>query len=148
MTFGAGDEIQVFNIEALNAVGMFDERFCGIGYQEADYFLRARLLHPQKVSINDAGHHGRSLNPIADVFSDILERNLCGAQRNDMHHIASKEHHVISEKMFHEKWNNEVSSASWSHDIESKVSKIPKQYMYYPYFERHLRGLQEKYIIV
>ena len=39
--------------EAVRKIGLWDERFCNIGYHEADYMLRARIHNPDKSTIND-----------------------------------------------------------------------------------------------
>ena len=56
MTFGQGDALQVMTPESIRTIGLYDERFCNIGYQEGDYFQRARILNNEKSSINDFTH--------------------------------------------------------------------------------------------
>jgi hypothetical protein len=41
---------------AVKQVGLFDERFCNIGLQEADYFLRCLLYNKDRSSLNDIEH--------------------------------------------------------------------------------------------
>ena len=40
---GPGDQAVFMSIKAFKLLGWWDERFCGIGYHEFDYFLRAYL---------------------------------------------------------------------------------------------------------
>ena len=48
-----GDQMMAFRIEAVRQIGFFDERFFTLHFQELDYFYRAILCHPARVSIND-----------------------------------------------------------------------------------------------
>jgi len=41
---GAGDQIMTFNVNAVRRIGIFDERFCAVGYQEMEYCERAIRL--------------------------------------------------------------------------------------------------------
>lgn len=63
ITMGGGDAFCSYRPEAIRKIGMWDERFCNIGFQEADYFLRAFIYNREDSSINDA-MHGRLLNPV------------------------------------------------------------------------------------
>lgn len=145
VTIGRGDEVQVMTLNGLKRIGMFDERFCNIGYQEADYFLKARLLHAHKVSIND-GLHGRLWNPIPGIFETVLQPVEIGCSRKDACHVDSLKHHDISLRMFAHKWGA-LQPECWRQDLLSRVASVPKQYMYYPYFERHLPDLDQKYLV-
>ena len=49
ITCGIGDQFQVFTTDSVKNIGLYDERFCNIGYQEGDYFLRA-LLYYDKIA--------------------------------------------------------------------------------------------------
>ncbi len=53
--------------EAVKTIGIWDERFCNIGYHEADYFLRALIYNKEKSTINDY-MGGRVLNPTKVLF--------------------------------------------------------------------------------
>lgn len=145
IALGRGDEVQVMNTKAIKKIGMYDERFCNIGFQEADYFLRARILHKDKVSIND-GFHGREWNPIDDVFGKILHWVPTGDMRKDEPHILSRQHHETSERVFHHKWGHSHSQ-DWDNTNISQITEVPPQYMFYPYFERQLPDLEKKYVI-
>ena len=56
ITMGTGDAFCSYLPEAVRKIGLWDERFCNIGYQEADYFLRALIYNSEKSSINDLCH--------------------------------------------------------------------------------------------
>jgi hypothetical protein len=74
-TTGQGDQFQAFKAEGVRNIGLYDERFCNIQFQEADYFLRAYLYNKEKSSIND--HiHGRLHNERFQI--DVAMHNLVG----------------------------------------------------------------------
>ena len=50
---GRGDQFQVWTPEAVKHIGLYDERFCNITFQEYDYFTRAILCYIEHSSIND-----------------------------------------------------------------------------------------------
>jgi hypothetical protein len=76
-----GDQMMAFRIEAVRKIGLFDERFYTLHFQETDYFYRAILLHPKGVSINDDhSSRGGKWNPfehalIQPTFTGIFEDN-------------------------------------------------------------------------
>ncbi|NQU95138.1 MAG: glycosyltransferase family 2 protein [Candidatus Omnitrophica bacterium] len=135
ISFGAGDAFHSYKPSAIDRVGLWDERFCGIGYQEADYFLRQFLHNKEYSSIND-GHHGRLHNP--EVNIPIREDQLPGATRKDKSHMESMQFHWISKELFLKKWN--LNPESWDKKAIEQMPKKPliKDYIIYPYFELKL----------
>ena len=115
LSFGAGDGLCSYTVDAVKNVGLWDERFCNIGYQEADYFLRQYLYNVGKASINDH-EHIRLINPVIDpAFDSHIDYKMkslgvvddsyeCGFVRKDENHLASMEHHDISLDFFRKKW--------------------------------------------
>ncbi len=133
-----------YTVDAVKKIGLWDERFINIGIHEGDYFLRALIYNKEKSSIND--HHGNRLLNLtqAELFfhPDANERK--------MHHIhASYNYHYLSLKVFEEKWG--IDCENWkikgTDDNPPKVSLI-KNYMFYPYFERHVEGLADKNYLI
>jgi len=142
ITYGAGDQVQVFTVDAIKNIGLYDERFCNIGYQEADYFLRARIFFDQFSSINDHAHQ-RIHNTIDEK---IIEDTECGYFRNDVSHFESLNYHKYSENFWHLKWD--VDYICWLQyaDLYNARPKV-KNYFLYPYFEKDILNLNEKYYI-
>lgn len=154
MTFGVGDEVQVITLTSLNKIGMFDERFCNIGYHAEDYFMRAVLLNHEKTSINDHGHN-RLHNPIFNnvVFEPPhLPHNAVKNNLQIEYHEDSRIYHQISFSVLISKWGDDVGSQSVFDEAvlsmkNNRCTRIaPKQYMYYPYFESHLTNVSHKYV--
>lgn len=115
ITAGNGDAFHSYTPEAIKKVGLWDERFCNIGYQEADYFLRHLLHNTDGCSINDY-FHSRVHNPYNDLRFrwnlilpesrkiEILKKSQSGYERKDESHIASQKLHHISYLHFRRKW--------------------------------------------
>lgn len=147
MTFGGGDVCQVMTPSSIDAIGMYDERFCNIGFHEYDYFLRAVLLNRNKSSINDH-FHNRVHNPIENnVTVAVHLKNEAQTYYSDL----SLKYHQISLLVFHHKWNDKYTKENledfFYKMINSDKPSIPKQYIMYPYFEWFLSDLGHKYSI-
>ena len=145
---GSGDEMMSFTPNAVKQVGLFDERFCNIGLQEADYFLRCLLYNKDKSSINDI-EHDRIINKLKDD-DIVLEKVLCGHYREEDYTMASAKYHRNSHVMFNFKWKGLPLDRNWS--------KIPSEYdisivrpnlsnIMYPYFEKDITTLVEQNFI-
>jgi hypothetical protein len=157
ITFGTGDELQIMTPQSVKTIGLYDERFCNIGFQEADYFLRAVLLCKRRCSIND-NHHKRIHNPLPN---NVIENVQCGHMRNDEEHLKSAFYHDISKQVFVYKWTGFLpfpvgDTSDWTkcshhpfeewNDYVKSIHTCPKQYIMYPYFECKLPDLGRKYI--
>lgn len=136
--FGDGDTFLSFTPIAIKRIGLFDERFCNIGYQEADYFLRALIYHPNSISINDNQHLR---------FHNTLENNIIyqmdsGYHRREESHLASMKYHNITYRLFKSKWG--VEPEVW--DVPSLLNLKPliHSYLYYPYFEKNIETLEQQ----
>jgi hypothetical protein len=138
-TCNNGDMLCSYTVEAIKKIGLWDERFCNIQFQEADYFLRANIYHGDKSSINDSNHH-RTLNET----SCIVERPTSFSQHTPRAHV-SNQFHEFSKNIFIHKWGNMFSWTGKVTNIEH--SKLPS-FFYYPYFERDIENAKEKGYIV
>lgn len=135
LALGEGDEFQVFTPQVIKTVGLYDERFCNIGYQEADYFYRVRLLKPLNAVILDH-KHGRVMNNIGldelDVRGIVIRNP--SKEVNDAHRL-SMAHHNDSLKVFYYKWGH-TNPEHWTEiEIDPGISR-GKEFRYYPYFEK------------
>ena len=155
-----GDGFCSYTPEAVKKIGMWDERFCNIGYHEADYFLRALIYNKEGSSINDTSV-GRVLNPIGmngepyDVpvastepswsqnpaFVANRPNSLTGSRRS----IESINYHGHSLRMFREKWL-EVPPEFWSEELKANPPPKPAcpTYILYPYLECDIYDLPGK----
>jgi len=128
-TCTAGDGFCSYTPESVKEIGMWDERFCSLTFQEADYFLRAYLYNKDKSSINDQSVHGRSLN---GTFEIVDRKNIRDTSSNN--YVWN-----YSLNLFKSKWPN-YSSEKWQDgDMKSlpTMSAITN-FVLYPYFEKHI----------
>lgn len=141
--FGIGDSCMSYTPTAVKRIGLWDERFCNIGYQEFDYFVRAQKYHGEKSSIAKLSGVGIIHNPLnaEDVIVEIVPS---GYTRKDLYHMESLQYHKIGEHLLQLKWNHHYAIA------EGKIKDIPgiESYITYPYFEQDIETLKEQRYIV
>lgn len=132
LTAGRGDEFQMFTVAGIKKVGLYDERFCNIGYQEGDYFLRNVIRNPNNTSINDQ-RHGRVFNKFSINPYDIIKK-VHYAVTND--NVLSVEYHPVSRAWFNKKYINRCDG-NWT-DVFPEIT-TPENKMY-PYFEQNIES--------
>jgi len=142
---GKGDQFQAFKPESIRNIGLYDERFCNIGYQEADFFLRSYLYNRDHSSINDYHHH-RVHNPIDN---QIILDTVNGGMREEISHLKSYAYHPLSLNIFRAKWGD-IHTEQW--DTDKRYAAITecklKNHIYYPYFELDVIDLLGKNYII
>jgi hypothetical protein len=133
-TCNDGDMLCSYTIDSIKKIGLWDERFCNIQFQEADYFLRANLYNAEKSSINDA-HHGRTLNQ-----TKCIAKRPNSGQMTPRGNV-SNQYHDITKNIFLQKWGEKFR---WSEKVtDIQHSKLPS-FFYYPYFEKNMECPKEK----
>lgn len=156
---GNGDECQVFKPAIIKKVGLFDERFCSIFYQEADYFLRAMLNAPQNTVFLDFKHLRvfNEIIPVVKLKEYIFVENNTENERqpesiaafNDSLRTGSSTH-----KYFQHKWPCIPCAIHWNtENILKTIADKPeyykhKEYMLYPYFEDYGKIDKSVYVVV
>jgi len=144
LQFGWGDNYISYNSNAVKNIGLWDERFCSIGYQEADYLLRARLYHKEKSSIQDESH-GRILNPIPRKPINIIPT---GNSRREEYHREASKNHIYNKNLFIKKWGIDPDTDWVSTQLDDIDSPRIDNYILYPYFEKDILTLhQQKYLV-
>lgn len=142
VTCGGGDNFVSYTPQAVKRIGMWDERFCGIGYQEKDYFIRAFKYHPEKSSINDY-YHNMIHNPI-EYYESPIDFTLTGFERMDENHLAAGDYHVVSSQVNFCKWGPLPEVVfSVIKDIDPQLPS----FVTYPYFEKDIETLVEQKFI-
>jgi hypothetical protein len=144
ISMGSGDQFHSYKPEHIKKVGLWDERFCNIGYQEYDYFIRSYVYNRDNSSINDRLF--KSYNQIeCEIISN--DDHLVGAGRKDKRHLDSVKYHEISKNILIHKWGQE--SVTCDFQFFDKISKSNIQnYIYYPYFEKDIYDLKEKNYLI
>lgn len=145
VSYGTGDQFIMYTPKGVKRIGLWDERFCNIGFQEADYFIRAFKYH-DKVSINDE-RHGRSHNPQGSMMPIV--KTPSGHDIGDESHLRSAVYHPQSSAVFWAKWG--FRPQTWDEDhleIAKKTDPMINSFVLYPYFENYVETLKEqKYIL-
>lgn len=154
ISYGSGDAFHSYTLGALANVGLWDERFCNIGWQECDYLFRQMVYNKESSSINDPLHH-RVHNALDFDIVDFERKT--GFNRGDPHHVESLKHHNTSMKVFIKKWGLGIPGIHWQSSVHSEgrrwktaldigpdiVVKSP-QWIMYPFFERQIANLKDK----
>lgn len=154
---GAGDAFCSYLPEAVRRIGLWDERFCNIGFQEADYFLRALIYNRDNSSINDVDHRrphnvltGNSVSDYnarrleSDEQTDRMDSKLItipytNLERRDAA-LGSVQFHSVSRTVFEYKWG--VVPAPWGDEhLGLQHPRIPS-FITYPYFEKDVFALK------
>ena len=147
---GAGDEIHSYTAEAVRDIGIWDERFCGIGFQEADYFFRAKCSNVN-IMLNDY-HHGRWVHA-----KDTLSDQVLGPGRSLGVNSSPEEHHRanagggfhIGRHFLHVKFDTHghyhaFEGCPIAQRYEHCSDPLVPTFMFYPYFEKKIRDLEKK----
>jgi len=157
ITQGLGDAFCSYLPDAVIKVGLWDERFCNIGWSEGDYFLRSMIYNRDRTSINDPGH-GRLHNPLEGNSYESLSNTI--SERSDSllivtppmnrdrknAHASSMDFHGHGEAIFRHKWG--VSDCDWTPEHFALQKPLVPSYVTYPYFEKDVEGLREKNYVV
>jgi hypothetical protein len=157
---GHGDQFHAYKPEAVRKVGLWDERFCGISRQAADYFYRCLIYNPGNSCIQDTVHK-RVLNPVCgnDKFSETEEdlkwaqNYLVSADVRAIDSVWDNQLHgneQIASKLMLEKWG--CDPFPWNEALFQQAAftarTICSNYITYPYFEKDVYDLEGKGYIV
>ena len=138
ITFSQGCGLMSYTPEAVRTIGMWDERFCTIGYHEGDYFLRALVYMKDKTSINDPKQL-REWNPLTHVC-----HKLSGTSENPEHR-RSFASYSICRKLWELKYPI-VKDVGWTHaQMQNMAAPSIPTYVMYPYFEKGIYETDKKY---
>jgi len=155
ITQGIGDAFCSYLPEAVRKVGLWDERFCSIGWGEGDYFLRSLIYDRDGCSINDPAH-GRLHNVVGggvdrhSLSSDGTAKRAdallitcppMNVDRKDAH-LTSLKFHPLAATVFKQKWG--VSDVQWTTEHQALRRSLVPNYLMYPYFEKDVEGLRDK----
>ena len=125
--------------EHIKKTGMWDERFCTIGYHEGDYFIRSLAYNKDKVSINDS-NQGRSYNALPDRICF----KQAGSHNSEAHEL-SFTNYSVTRHLWEMKYPT-IKDVGWTAEVYENAPKPAiHNHIMYPYFEKHLPDLDEKY---
>ena len=151
---GVGDSFHSYIPEAIKKVGLWDERFCGIGYQEYDFFYRCIKFNFEGSSINVSCSQRENKNNIMrfnSTVEPVIDYDIpTGYSRKDPNHIKSMIYHKVCSNHLRNKWGLEkTTDPEFIFELfdSKKDIQIPS-YFFYPYFEKDVYNntlLRQKY---
>ena len=151
-----GDAMCSYTPEAVKHIGLWDERFCSIVYQEFDYFLRALLYNRTKSSINSYVYLPNTEDKITDLLLNpipISDLDKHFPRRPDRNELREVEHSKSGRWMkqakliFFKKWGIPHPRPVFFNKETIGNPRIPN-HIFYPYFEKDIYNLVEKNYLV
>jgi hypothetical protein len=147
---GHGDQFHSYTPDAIKKIGIWDERFCGIALQAADYFWRSVLFNKDKSSIQDPRHQ-RVHNPIfpesiqlsQNLFVDSDVRLIDQSWSNDKNNEVP-----IAQKLIKYKYGYDPYPWTKQKIESSKAEFKGLNFITYPYFEKYIEELVEKNYLI
>lgn len=139
---GWGDCFCSYTVEAVRNIGLWDERFCNIGQQEADYLLRALMYNKDKSTIND-GVHRRTLNVSYVNFITRPEH-----AKPDYHLKSTQNYNIYSDAVYIAKYG--FVPGPWTDQLRRSppTTTLIPNFITYPYFEKDIYDLNGKNYIL
>lgn len=142
---GKGDSLMSYTIDAIKKIGLWDERFCTIGFQEMDYYIRAVKYNFEKTSINDYFHE-KVINPIDNL--KLIKNTSSGFERKENHHTNSQIYFHVCSNLLSKKWSPFWEIIFYKPELRFDLEPQINSFVYYPYFERYVETLKEqKYLL-
>jgi hypothetical protein len=152
ISYGLGDNIQVWTPEAVKKIGLWDERYCTLAFAEHDYFFRAACYNDKKSSINDKWHartdNGQQVkhyewNPLP-FRDDVLQRPPVNQERQNQINYR-KPTAYLGRELFIQKWGVAPERTSIGEMLAAGIkTPLVSSYIYYPYFENAIETLVEQ----
>jgi len=125
-----GETRFLLNRAAFRRVGWFDERFCGLGFQEHDYFIRILNLMPESASIVDQHRQEFSHNSVG-LENYWFQPENDGFSKNEQ--IGGRTHakfwSIYRQDYFQKKWGtNPFKKVMGIHP-----DRLPREFDWYPF---------------
>lgn len=142
---GHGDQFHSYTPEAIKLVGLWDERFCGLTRQAADYFYRQLIYNYDGCTINDPGHsrcHNTIKKDTREASSYLVDPDIRKIDQNMGHTV---EDDRISRALLVHKHG--IDPYPWDERLFNTVKNYkPKStnFIFYPYFEKDINNLGDK----
>lgn len=135
---GRGDECMMLKPEIIKRVGLFDERYCNIAYQEGDYFLRCYLKEKERCLILDYLHRRVNIPKEIDS-SSFIPIDIIFPSQPSLENSRSMAQSKFSYINFVKKWKG-MRAEEWDEQIikEFELSGDGKEIILYPYFEKDI----------
>lgn len=141
---GIGDAFCSYTIDCIKKVGLWDERYCNIGYQEMDYLTRNWLFNRPGSSILNVLHRGRDDTKSPINRNNVLKKPILdtsrptGSKRKADFRADTEKYHKYSRKIFVKKWGELFFKLR-----DSLTVRYPQNILY-PYFEKDLGDMSKR----
>lgn len=136
---GPGDQIWLSNLTALLKIGFWDEHFCTIAYQEADYYHRAYLHLKDRCILEDHLHQPEGPSLISNNCLNLKQLIRVAKEESSVfaaEHDGRQNYHLLhnyNKSYFLYKWNTKLEPHNF--EISKNLSdSIPGVYCFYPWF--------------
>lgn len=142
---GYGDTLQSWTPAGVKAIGLWDERYVGLAWGEADYQTAAIVFNREKSSITTNHPFGDQWNPIGKPGTLVSKPDDVNEKKVASKAIGNKIYKHICADVYHHKWGfypHHWRPLEWI----AKYARPPKtkQFILYPYFELAVDNLKEK----
>ena len=149
---GMGDAFTSYTAKAIEMIGVWDENFSNIGWQDYDFYLRSVLHAGSYVCFMQ-----KTVEPYLEkalscsTAKPVLRKMRSGSSESKKSHKASHKFHTVSERVFREKWslpNVKAATGNWGINTAEQVKslinlnlkpRIP-WFVTYPYFENEIKN--------
>jgi hypothetical protein len=139
---GIGDTIQSWTAEGVRHIGLWDERYCGLAWGEADYQTMAVVFHPKKVSIT-TGHPLGQWNPLANEQVFVI-RPRSNREKAEHKSVGDRLYKHICADVYNQKWGFYPTERRIDWIAANVERPVGWQYVLYPYFEKDVYDLEGK----
>lgn len=136
---GQGDTLCSYTPEAVRRIGLWEERYCSLGWGEFDYQIKSVIYNRDKTCIN-TDHPLGPWNQLRETFVARPPSN----QEKQQDKIVGNIYHTHSRALFVERWGHAPEEKPLSWYANHVVTTNTPNYVLYPYFEKDVEGLYEE----
>lgn len=142
MSFGEGDAFIYHTPQSVKRIGLFDERYAGIGYYEGDYFTRAFLYNRSLSSVNDFIHK-RQFNEVEEQLLEDTSKVVTGNE-NLLQGKTNERYSSLNRSLWFNKWGFGAYGDEYQHGRAQCKGPVFFSYYTYPWFEKNVETIYEQ----
>lgn len=142
MSFGEGDAFIYHTPQSVKRIGLFDERYSGIGYYEGDYFARAFLYNRSLSSVNDFIHN-RQFNEVEEQILEDTSKLVTGNE-NLLQGKVNEKYSTLNRSLWFNKWMFPAYGHEYLQGLKNSKGQLSFNYFTYPWFEKNVETICEQ----
>ena len=142
MSFGEGDAFIYHTPESVKRIGLFDERFSGIGYYEGDYFSRAYIYNHEKSSVNDFIHM-RQFNVVDEQLLEDTSLKITGNE-DLLQGKKNEKFSTLNRSLWYNKWDFLPYTDQYLPGLAKSKGPMLHSNFFYPWFELDIETIDEQ----